>query len=249
MKAKNKSFTLVELLVVIAIIALLAELLLPALTLAREKAKGTSCSGNLKQIALGLNSYTGDFDGYFVHYKDPAAGHGSASVYYWCGLYDSGKFNLTDNLYFNDYVADCAGVFFCPSMTGEIDRTAADATGYGYNGTWLGAYTVVNGRKFSPRISMVKRTAGTVAFGDSAYVNAAMGGAQYTQMLWPQKRPDGSGGYKTFHFRHAKLAAAAWIDGHVSAERQVGTPDGDLKGGDIDNIKGAADNSIFNILM
>jgi len=58
----RKGFTLIELLVVIAIIAILAAILFPVFARAREKARQTSCSSNLKQIGLAAEMYKTDYD-------------------------------------------------------------------------------------------------------------------------------------------------------------------------------------------
>ena len=77
----RKAFTLIELLVVIAIIAILAAILFPVFSKAREKARQVACSSNERQIGLGILQYVQDYDelfpgyGYIPMFSFPMAGN------------------------------------------------------------------------------------------------------------------------------------------------------------------------------
>ena len=129
---KRNGFTLVELLVVISIIALLTSILMPALGKAREAAKKTVCSANLKNIGLAWHQYFDDNDRFMIK-GDVATNYrfiygGKTGSYTQQGGKDP-KRVLNAYLGYSDIISKDgnAEVFKCPSDKGEINEFVGSA--------------------------------------------------------------------------------------------------------------------------
>ena len=159
-RASHRGFTLIELLVVIAIIAILASLLLPTLSRAKERGIRTSCLNNLKQVQLCWSMYTHDYDDRvplndFVY---TPTGDSIESGVSWCPgitIYDTTTTNIERGLLF-PYNKSTA-IYHCPGDRSKIEdpngnpMSQVRTRSYNMNGTigcrstwWIPVFMRVN---------------------------------------------------------------------------------------------------------
>ncbi len=137
-RANPCAFTLIELLVVIAIIAILAGMLLPALSKAKEKAQRIGCLSNLRQVGYYLQFYTDDNKDIFPAHRNQNlyTTDGGPSLMNWWGTTIIG------------YARNQTNLFCCPAIKGRrLDNGVTwdwqfdcHKVGYGMNSFFLGLW-------------------------------------------------------------------------------------------------------------
>ena len=219
---KRLGFTLIELLVVIAIIAILAAILFPVFARARENARRASCQSNLKQIGLGIQQYTQDYD--------------ESMPVCWWQYAPSVQMSWKDAI--QPYVKS-SQLFACPSNTFNTRSTYQSLNqiplSYNCNSTHAQAVfgssagTAYTGGSSAYKISSFQFPATTIAAFESTFTNSDFNIANSYYTVTNRTSAGNSG--TTYLFNgHLSTGNYLFTDGHVKSMKPLSTVSGTMGG-------------------
>ena len=227
----HRGFTLLEVLVVAAVLVILAALATAAVVSSRERADGTRCASNLRQLSGANLLYAADHDGWYVPAQEPM------NLVRWHGARKRIEIKFDPELGpLAPYLGTDGKVQLCPTLRHILHgaKSFEDGTGgYGYNAAYIGGSI---GDPFTPaRIASIPRPAQTVMFTDTAFPR--VDGLQEYAYAEPRFSENPVGRFRnglsaSVHFRHGGLANVAWCDGHVTSEEPRTIDQKNLYGGD-----------------
>jgi len=209
---KRRAFSLIELLVVISIVAVLTAMLLPALGRAKQAAKRSQCSSNLRQMGLAVALYLDEYGRYFPYFNDLGPDRlwyfGLETAYNANGAPGTRQIDLTKAKLF-PYFRTVHGIEVCPSYdyTSKLWRQKFDEITAGYG---------LNFYLFTKRIAEITQPSRILCLADAAQINTFQLPASATNpMIEEWYYIDAPS--KFVHFRHNGQANVLFCDGHVES--------------------------------